>query len=233
MLLPTCNRLPQQPYQHILFMDKCMFGRHVEKEQVIGFLLHDNQNLAVFPVVRPHMTGSLAPSRSTYTLLSSVGMWMCRHGKPSDHLWTRQWPWGTDEQYYQSGSRGCPKKSSGTTSRPCPSEALIQMSIWNCHLRACNWRSNYRGHFYAQTRLGRYDVREASHAQSELLPRLTQKDHRWKTVRFPVMRCSMFWYMGTSHLYTSYLCEDIVARRQDEESPANWELYEWSCLKDI
>jgi hypothetical protein len=44
-------------------MNKCMLGCHVEKKQVTGFLLHDNQNLAVLLAIRPHMTGSLAPSR--------------------------------------------------------------------------------------------------------------------------------------------------------------------------
>uniref|UniRef100_A0A0E0IYJ5 Rx N-terminal domain-containing protein n=1 Tax=Oryza nivara TaxID=4536 RepID=A0A0E0IYJ5_ORYNI len=47
----------QQPYATYLFMEKSMFGRHVEKEQVIDFILHDDQNLAVLPIIGPHRIG--------------------------------------------------------------------------------------------------------------------------------------------------------------------------------
>lgn len=57
MLLPCCPRLPQKLYSTYLFMDKIMFGRNVEKEKVISFLLHDDQNLAVLPIVGPRMIG--------------------------------------------------------------------------------------------------------------------------------------------------------------------------------
>uniref|UniRef100_A0A0D9XPD7 Disease resistance N-terminal domain-containing protein n=1 Tax=Leersia perrieri TaxID=77586 RepID=A0A0D9XPD7_9ORYZ len=57
MLLASCPPLPQQPYSTYLFMDKCMFGRHGEKEQVIDFILHDDQNLAVLPIIGPHRIG--------------------------------------------------------------------------------------------------------------------------------------------------------------------------------
>ncbi|KAF0895882.1 hypothetical protein E2562_016605 [Oryza meyeriana var. granulata] len=57
MLLASFPRLPQQPYSTYLLMEKCMFGRHVEKEQVIDFILHDDQNLAVLPIIGPHRIG--------------------------------------------------------------------------------------------------------------------------------------------------------------------------------
>lgn len=64
MLLGTCPRLPRQPYCTYLFMDKCMFGRHTEKEHVINFLLciddtHDDccPNLGILPIIGPHRVG--------------------------------------------------------------------------------------------------------------------------------------------------------------------------------
>ncbi|XP_052135863.1 uncharacterized protein LOC127754394 isoform X1 [Oryza glaberrima] len=57
VLLASCPRLPQQPYCTYLFMEKSLFGRHVEKEQVIDFILHDDQNLAVLPIIGPHRIG--------------------------------------------------------------------------------------------------------------------------------------------------------------------------------
>lgn len=61
MLLGSCPRLPRQPYSTYLFMDKCMFGRHIEKEQVINFLLcndnHDCPNFSILPIIGPHRIG--------------------------------------------------------------------------------------------------------------------------------------------------------------------------------
>jgi hypothetical protein len=63
MLLGSCPRLPREPYCTYLFMDKCMFGRHAEKEHVINFLLcnddtHDDyQNLGILPIIGPHRVG--------------------------------------------------------------------------------------------------------------------------------------------------------------------------------
>ncbi|KAL6640840.1 hypothetical protein ACP70R_021963 [Stipagrostis hirtigluma subsp. patula] len=61
MLLGSCPRLSRQPYSTYLFMDKCMFGRHAEKEQVINFLLcsdtHACQKLGILPIIGPHRVG--------------------------------------------------------------------------------------------------------------------------------------------------------------------------------
>lgn len=37
VLLVSCPRLRRQPYSMYLFMERCMFGRYTEKEQVISF----------------------------------------------------------------------------------------------------------------------------------------------------------------------------------------------------
>ncbi|KAG8088962.1 hypothetical protein GUJ93_ZPchr0011g27149 [Zizania palustris] len=63
VLLGSYPRLPRQPYSTYLFMDKCMFGRHLEKEQVIDFLLcsdddaPDHPYVSVLPVIGPHRIG--------------------------------------------------------------------------------------------------------------------------------------------------------------------------------
>ncbi|TVU26769.1 hypothetical protein EJB05_29330, partial [Eragrostis curvula] len=61
MLLGSCPRLSRQPYSTYLFMDKCMFGRHTEKEQVVNFLLcndtHDFPGLGILPIIGPHRVG--------------------------------------------------------------------------------------------------------------------------------------------------------------------------------
>ncbi|CAL4995345.1 unnamed protein product [Urochloa decumbens] len=61
ILLVSCPRLPRQPYSTYLFMERCMFGRYTEKEQVISFLVcngtHDYPNLDILPVLGPHRVG--------------------------------------------------------------------------------------------------------------------------------------------------------------------------------
>jgi len=62
ILLVSCPQLPRQPYSMYLFMERCMFGRYTEKEQVISFLLcndtsHDCPNLDILPVLGPHRVG--------------------------------------------------------------------------------------------------------------------------------------------------------------------------------
>ncbi|OEL16094.1 hypothetical protein BAE44_0022887, partial [Dichanthelium oligosanthes] len=60
-LLVSCPRLPCQPYSTYLFMDRCMFGRYTEKEQVINFLVcngtYDCPNLEILPILGPHRVG--------------------------------------------------------------------------------------------------------------------------------------------------------------------------------
>uniref|UniRef100_A0A453HMQ2 Disease resistance N-terminal domain-containing protein n=1 Tax=Aegilops tauschii subsp. strangulata TaxID=200361 RepID=A0A453HMQ2_AEGTS len=51
-----------EPYCVHLYMDKCMFGRHVEKEQLINFLLcddshHDCTHISILPIIGPHRIG--------------------------------------------------------------------------------------------------------------------------------------------------------------------------------
>ncbi|XP_062233771.1 uncharacterized protein LOC133930986, partial [Phragmites australis] len=48
----------RQPYSSYLIMERCMFGRHVEKEQILNFLLHHPCSyLDVLPVIGPCYVG--------------------------------------------------------------------------------------------------------------------------------------------------------------------------------
>uniref|UniRef100_A0A0D9Y685 Rx N-terminal domain-containing protein n=1 Tax=Oryza glumipatula TaxID=40148 RepID=A0A0D9Y685_9ORYZ len=57
VLLGGCPRLSRQPYSAYLFMERCMFGRQMEKEQIVDFLLRPacssagDPNPGVLPVV--------------------------------------------------------------------------------------------------------------------------------------------------------------------------------------
>ncbi|CAO2203078.1 unnamed protein product [Urochloa humidicola] len=57
VLLGACPRLSRQPYSAYLYMERCMFGRQMEKEQIISFLLQPAQGLEVLPVIGPHEVG--------------------------------------------------------------------------------------------------------------------------------------------------------------------------------
>jgi hypothetical protein len=59
VLLGACPRLNRQPYCAYLFMERCMFGRQMEKEQIICFLLQPAtaQDFDVLPIVGPHEVG--------------------------------------------------------------------------------------------------------------------------------------------------------------------------------
>jgi hypothetical protein len=59
VLLGACPRLNRQPYCAYLFMERCMFGRQMEKEQIIGFLLQPEpaQDFDVLPIIGPHEVG--------------------------------------------------------------------------------------------------------------------------------------------------------------------------------
>lgn len=61
ILLASCPRLSRQPYSTYLFMDKVMFGRHTEKEQIVNFLLSSDTDycpdLGILPIVGPHRVG--------------------------------------------------------------------------------------------------------------------------------------------------------------------------------
>jgi hypothetical protein len=58
VLLVTCPRITRQPYSTYLFMETCMFGRQVEKEQIIGFLSQPSyQDLDVLPIIGPNGVG--------------------------------------------------------------------------------------------------------------------------------------------------------------------------------
>ncbi|CAL4957404.1 unnamed protein product [Urochloa decumbens] len=57
VLLGSCPRLNRQPYSAYLFMERCMFGRQMEKEQIISFLLRPAQDFEVLPVIGPHEVG--------------------------------------------------------------------------------------------------------------------------------------------------------------------------------
>jgi hypothetical protein len=57
VLLDGCPRVGRQPYSTYLFMETCMFGRQMEKEQIVSFLLQPAQDLEVLPVIGPHEIG--------------------------------------------------------------------------------------------------------------------------------------------------------------------------------
>ncbi|XBJ26476.1 hypothetical protein VPH35_003885 [Triticum aestivum] len=53
ILLGGCERISRRPYDAYLYIDNFIFGRHVEKQQIIRFLLHHNTpgSLAVLPII--------------------------------------------------------------------------------------------------------------------------------------------------------------------------------------
>ncbi|KAK3163553.1 hypothetical protein QOZ80_1AG0005200 [Eleusine coracana subsp. coracana] len=57
VLLNSCPRLTKQPYSAYLFVERCMFGRQMEKEEVIGFLLKPSKELDVLPIIGPREVG--------------------------------------------------------------------------------------------------------------------------------------------------------------------------------
>ncbi|CAO2180416.1 unnamed protein product [Urochloa humidicola] len=58
VLLGACPHLNLQPYSSYLFLERCMFGRQMEKEQIMSFLLQPAaQDFGVLPVIGPHEVG--------------------------------------------------------------------------------------------------------------------------------------------------------------------------------
>lgn len=61
IFLMSYPRMYCQPRSTYLFLDKCMFGRHLEKEQTISFLLQAESlgsgNLGVLPIIGPTLIG--------------------------------------------------------------------------------------------------------------------------------------------------------------------------------
>uniref|UniRef100_A0ACD5T858 Uncharacterized protein n=1 Tax=Avena sativa TaxID=4498 RepID=A0ACD5T858_AVESA len=59
IFLMSYPRMYRQPYGSYLFIDKCMFGRQMEREQAISFLLQAEPkgNLGVLPIIGPGLIG--------------------------------------------------------------------------------------------------------------------------------------------------------------------------------
>uniref|UniRef100_A0ACD5TEF9 Uncharacterized protein n=1 Tax=Avena sativa TaxID=4498 RepID=A0ACD5TEF9_AVESA len=59
IFLMSYPRMYRQPYSSYLFVDKCMFGRQMEREEAISFLLQaePNGNLGVLPIIGPGLIG--------------------------------------------------------------------------------------------------------------------------------------------------------------------------------
>ncbi|CAL4964390.1 unnamed protein product [Urochloa decumbens] len=57
VLLGAYPRLNRQPYSSYLFMERCLFGRQMEKEQIMSFLLQPAQDFEVLPIIGPHEVG--------------------------------------------------------------------------------------------------------------------------------------------------------------------------------
>ncbi|KAL5227935.1 hypothetical protein ABZP36_016200 [Zizania latifolia] len=54
VFLMDCPRILRQPYSTYLFVERCMFGRHMEKHHIINFLMQSSGSpLQVLPVVGP------------------------------------------------------------------------------------------------------------------------------------------------------------------------------------
>ncbi|XP_062208565.1 putative disease resistance protein RGA3 [Phragmites australis] len=80
VFLGSYPRMNRQPYCTYLFLDNCMFGRQMERERVLSFLLHPeaapgSENLAVLPIVGPQRVGKS-------TLVEHV----CRDEMVRDHF---------------------------------------------------------------------------------------------------------------------------------------------------
>lgn len=57
LILMHCPLIVRQPYSAYMFMERCMFGRHAEKERIANFLLHPSLSLGVLPVIGPCFVG--------------------------------------------------------------------------------------------------------------------------------------------------------------------------------
>uniref|UniRef100_A0A0E0LGE9 NB-ARC domain-containing protein n=1 Tax=Oryza punctata TaxID=4537 RepID=A0A0E0LGE9_ORYPU len=61
LLLNNYPSMHRQPYNTYMFMDKCMFGRQMEMEYVIKFLLHlespSTDNVGILPIIGPAKVG--------------------------------------------------------------------------------------------------------------------------------------------------------------------------------
>ncbi|KAL6880312.1 hypothetical protein ACP4OV_011877 [Aristida adscensionis] len=63
VFLRTCPRMCRQPYNMHLILDKCMFGRQMELQHIISFLLQtgshcgDDEELGVLPIIGPRRVG--------------------------------------------------------------------------------------------------------------------------------------------------------------------------------
>uniref|UniRef100_A0A0D9WUW5 Rx N-terminal domain-containing protein n=1 Tax=Leersia perrieri TaxID=77586 RepID=A0A0D9WUW5_9ORYZ len=61
MLLNSCPRLCRQPYSMYLLLDKCLFGRQMEMEHIMNFLLKEdatgNGSPGILPIIGPAKVG--------------------------------------------------------------------------------------------------------------------------------------------------------------------------------
>ncbi|KAJ1283132.1 hypothetical protein BS78_03G105500 [Paspalum vaginatum] len=57
LILMHCPPIVRQPYSAYLFVEKCMFGRRMEKEHIINFLLNPSSSLEVLPIIGRRYVG--------------------------------------------------------------------------------------------------------------------------------------------------------------------------------
>ncbi|CAL4977051.1 unnamed protein product [Urochloa decumbens] len=57
LVLMNCPPIVRQPYSTYLFMESCMFGRQLEKQHIVNFLLSPCSSLDVLPVIGPIYVG--------------------------------------------------------------------------------------------------------------------------------------------------------------------------------
>jgi hypothetical protein len=100
MFLASYPRLHRQPYSMHILLGNCMFGRQVEAELVINFLLHtqphSSEELEVLPIIGPCRVGKS-------TLVAHV----CKDERVQDHfseiLWLNDLAFTDDERAFRQG----------------------------------------------------------------------------------------------------------------------------------
>ncbi|CAL5018892.1 unnamed protein product [Urochloa decumbens] len=78
-----CPRLGRQPYSAYMFMDKCMFGRQMEMERVVAFLLEEETSHGGSSRREPGVLAILGPKRAGKSTLVEHA---CNDERVRDHF---------------------------------------------------------------------------------------------------------------------------------------------------
>jgi len=147
MFLASYRRLYRQPYSMHILLGNCMFGRQMETELAVKFLLHtqheDHEELEVLPVVGPSKVG-----KSTFVAHVSKDERVCDYF--SKVLWLRDHDFTDDEPAFREG---CSTKLRNCVSNLNKEERLLVIlelvgdlneDVWN-KLYSCSKQSMARG----------------------------------------------------------------------------------------